>query len=110
LFLKTPNASTYDSGALYPGCDRINNPAACRPIQFATLADGIYYCGLHDEIPVLCDSLAQVDDILAGKATVQPSQILHPATESGGFFDNISTPVLIGAAVLLFVMMSQKGK
>lgn len=64
-----PDGYIYDTGALYPGCNR-NNVQACLPIQFASYADVKYYCSQHNEVPVMVSSSDQAWNIVEGKEQV----------------------------------------
>lgn len=93
----------FDTGTNYLGCNRLTAPEMCQPVQFAVLEDAIKYAEDHNEVPIRVTSLEEIDAIIAGTKQVTNDMIL-----SSGFLSNIPIPVIIGGAVLLFMVIKPK--
>lgn len=115
LILYTPEYNGYQTGATYPGCDRVNNPDLCDPKGFANESDAVQYAYDHIEVPVKVTSLAQIDGILNGSIQVTPDMIYGTlsgdgGSTAGGLFEGISTPVLLAGAALIALLVFGKKK
>lgn len=106
------NSWRYATGANYPGCDRINDPDKCDPRSYATVDLAAADAYSFNEIPVLVQSVQDVDAILDGSMPVPIANVVpnpNPGGGNGGnggsMFDSISPTMwlVIGAGALFFL-------
>jgi hypothetical protein len=93
--LSSPTGFTYNTGATYPSCS-INNPNACIPKSFTSLADALSYAAANNETPLNVQSSSEAWSIVSG------TQPISSITSGSGLSP---TTLLIAAGVLAFLMM-----
>lgn len=88
----------FDTGANVATCSRAN-PNGCDPMQFKDLGALLTYAREHGETVVRVTSLDEAFNIIEGKTTVNPSQVVTGTSQGSSF---MSALPLLGLAYTVY--------